>query len=97
MPAREHQSDYHQNGLVLAEDFGVSLKALQEISGTYDIHQLDHELDHLREIGLLDGGFHADSINLDAALTPTPLALNMYVRCRGSRQSPIEFFALEEK
>ncbi|WP_437793036.1 Abi-alpha family protein [Sorangium sp. So ce693] len=87
------------NGLILAEEFTVNLKTLQEISGIDDIHQLDHELDHLREIGLLNalnGGFPAESIDLNAGLTPTSLALNMYVRCRGARQSPIEFFALKE-
>lgn len=36
----------------------------------------------------------ADINRIDSEFTPTPLALNMYVRCQGSRKPPVEFFGV---
>lgn len=78
------------NGLIKSEDLLVNREQLVEITGEHDIQRLDRELDHLRELGLIHGGF--DLIGLSAETTPTALALHLYVRCQGSRASPIEFF-----
>jgi len=61
-----------------------------------DKHRLDREMDRLRDLGLLtpDSGFVADSPSNVAYLTPSALALHMYVRCNGSRASPVEYFNL---
>lgn len=83
------------SGLIASKELKVSLTVAQDISGIHDIHQLDRELDHLRELGLLEhGGFRPDFKNLDAFLTPTALALNMYVRTQGVKVSPVEFFGI---
>lgn len=66
--------------------------------GTGDIQRIDRELDHLRELGLIGGPIGmGGGINLGddtANLTPTPLALHMYVRAQGSRLSPKEYWGL---
>jgi hypothetical protein len=59
----------------------------------YPLEQLDLELDHLRSLELISDGFAVGQ--LDPQLTPTALALNMYVRCQGSRRSPTEFFNVQ--
>jgi hypothetical protein len=76
----------------------VNLEELQEITGCTDFHRLDRELDYLRSFGLIGGsgifggGFGPDST--DADLTPTGLALQMYVRCQGFIGPPNEYFGI---
>jgi len=100
--------------LIDANKLSISLRDLQEISGVVGIHNLDREIDHLRSLGLVLGGFPAipkDAINVfkrpsdivsnnledfEADISPSALALNMYVRCIGSLQAPIEYFGLRE-
>lgn len=82
------------NGLIGASRMVIPLDTLIGITGVSDIHRLDRELDHLREVGLIDGGF-AQGYSTDATIRPCALLLHMYVRCQGSRLSPIDFFAAE--
>lgn len=82
------------NGLVTARDFTVQLDVLQRISEEDDIYRLDRELDHLRGLGLIHRGFSAGT-STNAELEPSSLALQLYVRCQGTRLSPLEFFGLE--
>ena len=78
-------------GLIGARELRVTLTELCHAAEETDIQRLDRELDRLRVIGLLSGGLNLDN-NEMVLLTPTPLALHMYVRCHGSRKNPIEFF-----
>jgi hypothetical protein len=89
----------------------VPLATLQAISGIEDAQRLDREIDHLRALGLVDGGFPLDTLLVPggrlvvtggakpeaivAPLKPTGLALHMFVRCQGSAKSPPQFFDLE--
>lgn len=80
-----------------ADELVVHLDILQTITNCTDFHRLDRELDHLRNLGLigqsgLGGGFGPDST--DADITPTGLALQMYVRCKGFIDDPSTFFEL---
>ena len=102
------------HSLVYANVLSISLRDLQEISGIVNIHNLDREIDHLRSLGLVIGGFPTipeDTINAfkrpsdlvsktledsKADISPSPLALNMYVRCNGSLQAPNEYFGLRQ-
>jgi hypothetical protein len=82
------------SGLIYAGSFAMSLNELCEMAQEKDIHRLDRELDHLHALKLIEGGlplFHERYV----PLTPTSLALHMYVRCCGSRLSPTEFFKIE--
>jgi hypothetical protein len=83
------------NDLVSAEHgFIVDVEVLKSITGEVDIQRLDREIDDLREVGLLtpDAGISLHNSRI-AHLTPSPLALHFYVRCKGSRLSPAEFYA----
>lgn len=80
------------SGLIQARPFHTTVESLQTLTGERDIQRLDRELDHLRAASLILGGLDPHSPVVD--LTPTPLALHMYVRCQGSRLSPTAFFEL---
>jgi hypothetical protein len=79
----------------------LTIDQIQEVAGSQDIQRIDRELDHLREIGLIGirgswntgGGIDAASGIVD--ITPTPLAIHLYVRAQGFTQSPALFFNLE--
>jgi hypothetical protein len=94
------EKELHANGLISAQETytsELSVDQLVEISGESDIHRLDREIDHLRELGLLTihAGFDMFTSPARARLTPSAMALHMYVRCQGSRLTPQEFFDLK--
>lgn len=81
----------HMDGLIHAHWLRMPVDQLKELVGETDMQRLDRELDHLFGLSLLKGSLQpGGSVNL----TPTPLALHMYVRCQGSRKSPVEFFEI---
>jgi hypothetical protein len=79
--------------LIQANHLTVPFEKLCEIANEQDVQRLDRELDSLRGMGLTEGGLKPGH-RADVLLTPTALALHMYVRCQGSRASPAEFFQL---
>lgn len=83
------------NGLLFADELIVKLDDLRVITGEQDVHRLDREMDYLRSLELILGGFGMHMASTDALITPTAIALHMYARCKGFRGSPIEFFGLE--
>jgi|CXWL01.1.fsa_nt_gi hypothetical protein len=83
----------YENGLIVGDSLSIDCKTLIEVSGISEIHRLDRELDHLRSLeliggGLGSGGFIASDINLIADITPTPLALNLYLKSQGHNTDP---------
>ncbi len=87
----------YENGLIIGDDLNIECKDLISISGVKEIHILDHDLDHLRSLeligsGLGGGGFIASDNNLTADITPTPLALYMYVKTQGHNFDPKYFW-----
>jgi len=91
--ATVYQSD---NGFITCEKLIVTFEDVIEIAGISDIHQLDRELDHLRSLELIDGGFALDRNN-EAHLTPHSLCLQLYARAKGFVGSPIEFYNAKKK
>lgn len=81
-----------KTGLICAQTFRSPLEKLYEITGETDLQRLDRELDYLHAQKLFIEGGGLDPFENYAYLTPSPLALHMYVRCQGSRQSPAEYF-----
>ena len=85
------------HGLALPQQVTVSIDKLPELFGIQDLQRLDRELDHLRELGLIGfgggGGIPMDASNT-VELTPSPLALHLYVRAQGSRLSPTTYWNL---
>ena len=90
----------YPNKLILSEKLVIPFDVLVQITGTNDIYRLDSELDHLRSLELLvqggsfagGGGFHISNDQLDATITPSALALNLYYRTHSTGISPIEFW-----
>ena len=70
----------------------IAIDELQRITGLSDIHRIDLELDHLRTIGLTEGGFNPHATI--ATVVPSALGLQMYVRCQGYAGSPLDYFGL---
>lgn len=81
------------SGLVTSNGFVLSVDRLFELLGSWDLQRLDRELDALREMGLIGSfsGLHAAPVD-SVDITPTTLALHMYIRAHGSRKEPREFF-----
>jgi hypothetical protein len=89
------------DGLPFALELDVDLGTLMGFTGVDDLHRLDRELDHLRALDLLrGGGFDLSEWTVNttpkvAHLTPSTLAMHLYVRCQGSLASPTEYFDIE--
>ena len=83
-------------GLPFSKEFRVDVSTLTSITGCIDIERIDREMDHLRGLELIHGGFDAhDSPDHHLAdIAPTAIALHMFVRCNGSRKSPTQYFDL---
>jgi len=82
----------HRNGLVTAKRFSCKFQILSQLTGITDIHNMDRQLDHLRSLELIPGGFSASSEELTAEISPSALALNLYVRSQGSTKSIAEYW-----
>ena len=91
----------YPNQLIIAEDITVPFDTLVEITGTDDRYRLDSELDHMRSIELLlhgdsflgsGGGFSASDDSLEANITPSPLALNLYFKTHSLGITPKAFW-----
>jgi hypothetical protein len=82
----------HKNGLVTAERFYCQCDELISLTGNRNIHSIDRQLDHLRSLELIVGGFDAQDQNLIADISPTDLALNLYVRSQGSTKTTSEYW-----
>ncbi len=74
----------------------VPLSTIVDVAGKSDEQRLDLELDHLRELGILriDGGFNWDST--EANISPSLLALQLYVKGQGFLGSALEYFNLDK-
>lgn len=71
----------------------LSVEELATLTGIIDMHRMDLELDHLRALNLIDGGF--DPEHPIADVIPTPFGLQMYVKCQGYSGSPVNYFGLK--
>ncbi|MEW6663811.1 MAG: Abi-alpha family protein [Thermodesulfobacteriota bacterium] len=82
-----------KSGLLLSHGITLSQHELIEITGVSDIHRLDREMDHLRSLGLIEGGFPGSGADkqLAAAIVPLSLALQLYAKFQGIAD-PIEKF-----
>lgn len=83
-----------RSGGIASKNYTINLYELEKTTGVADFHRLDRELDHLRSLSLILGGF--GSWSTSAEITPTPLALHMFVRCRGFSGSPAEYFRVDK-
>lgn len=87
----------HASGLIVPNTrLFVKSEELFEITGLQDLHRIDRELDHLKSLdligGQLSGGFNSGDSTLTADITPTALALNLYIKTQGYNGNPVEFW-----
>ena len=86
----------YKNGLIMGDSFQINCDELIKLTGTKDIHRLDRELDHLRSLELigsaLGGGFDPNDESLIADISPTALALNLYVKSQGFNSDPAVYW-----
>lgn len=86
-----------RNELPFAASLYVPIEDLPALFGQ-DLHRIDRELDHMANLGLIGeqpghGGIHLARDKAD--LTPTPLALYLYVRAHGSKGTAAAFWNLK--
>jgi hypothetical protein len=94
-----------KHGLLFAEHIEISFKDLSMILNSDNFHQLDAELDYLRSKELLTedlktfGGHTAGFIfgfdNIKAQLEPSPFAINLFIKGKGFKGEPKDYFNLE--
>jgi hypothetical protein len=77
-----------KNELIQAEQVNLIVEELMNVIKNNDIHRIDRELDYLRSLELIGwgqgyGGIDPDTDPLSADITPTALALNLFVRAQG--------------
>lgn len=97
---RNSKKFIYPSKLILADSLSVPFDQVVEIASVNDIYRLDSELDHMRSIELLPqgsfiesgGGFSVGDEKLDADITPSALALNLYYKTHSTGVSPIEFW-----
>jgi len=88
---------HHTNGLLTGDEYEISCEELFGLTGIKDIHRLDRELDHLRSLELIghgigNGGFSSTDDSLIADISPTALALNLYIKSQGFNDEPVKFW-----
>ena len=80
-------------GWIVAGPLIIDLAEVKRITQVDDVHRLDRELDHLRALELMPGfDIHTQRANV----TPTSLCLQFYMRCKGHRGSPLEFYIVKD-
>jgi len=76
-----------ENGLIVGDGLSIECNKLIKLSGVNEIQRLDRELNHMHSINLIEGFFGGGFDNLDnsleANITPTSLALNLYAKTQG--------------
>lgn len=87
------------NGLIISDSLIIALEELKKITNIDDIYRLDRELDHLSSLNLISGGpfgsgggFYASDSSLNAEITPSALALNLYYKTNSIGISPAVFW-----
>jgi len=84
-----------EEGIIVAEQLEYTVRDLMNIVREQEMFRLDFQMDHMRALGLLPFGINLrdPEKQLVADITPSSLALYMYVRCRGFAGPPSDYFA----
>lgn len=87
-------------GLLQSEDLTVDTSEVVKITAEVDIHRLDRELDRMRDLGLFGGFAGGGGFNPHhgvAYIAPSSLCLQLYARCQGNSNNPVEFYNAEKR
>lgn len=82
------------NGRVCGRPLVCSAEELIQIADTHDRNHIEHDIQHLVDLGLIEKSVKWKFFCLidEAVITPTSLALELYARCHGHRGSAAEFY-----
>ncbi|WP_081210947.1 Abi-alpha family protein [Salegentibacter sediminis] len=97
------QMEVDKNGFIFAEHIDLELDQIHRIIGDEDLHKIDTEFDNMASSELLNGGGlvgHASGFafgdkELKAQLEPSPFAIALYVKSKGFKGTPKEYYNLE--
>jgi len=83
------------DGIVVAEQLVCSISELMRIARITEVFCLDFQINHMRSLGLLPYGINLYKLTQQFAadITPSSLALYMFVRCNGFPCSPADYFS----
>ncbi len=87
------------SNLPMADPLILTVDELAHTVDCSDIQRLDRELDHLRETGLIGGAFGGGIMagKQEVDIMPTALALHLFVRAQGTKDSPVVYWGLTQK
>lgn len=104
---RKAEKRVTKHGLIYSEELRIRAQELIEVTEINDLQRLDRELDHLKSLDLIKGGFQLEYNVAGAryadpatgglptgAIKPLALGLSLFVRAQGTLTSPAEFFGL---
>ena len=76
-----------EDGSVCALPLLCATDDIIKTTGWHDRVRIERDLEHMRELGLLERNDRSASFSAlnEANITPTPLALKLYARCHGHR------------
>ena len=97
------QMKIDKNGFISSEHIDLELEKIYEIIGVQDLHKIDTEFDNMSNAQLLNGGnfvghargFTFGDDELKAQLEPSPFAISLYIKSKGFKGTPKEFYKLE--
>lgn len=97
------QMEVDKNGFIFAEHIDLDLEQIYQILGVQEIHKIDTEFDNMSSADLLSGGplighargFSFGSNELKAQLEPTPFAIALFIKSKGFKGTPKEYYNLE--
>ncbi|MFL9831510.1 Abi-alpha family protein [Flavobacterium sp. ST-87] len=92
-----------KNDFIHAEHIDLNLDQIYEIIGVQDIHKIDTEFDNMANANLLNGGslighargFTFGSEKILAQLEPSPFAIALYIKSKGFKGTPKQYYNLE--
>ena len=84
-------------GIIECGRLRLTADQIMNCSGCSDISRIYRELNHLRSLGLITGGFGAYFDSPDAEIGPTTIALQLYVLGEGYSGSTADFFSLKKE
>ena len=85
------------DGITYASHLAVPFSDLQKEAQLEDPERCIRELEHLMSMGLLESWHKPMPYTSMVNLTPSLLALQLFVRCQGVGQSPAEYFQLSHE
>jgi hypothetical protein len=103
----EIDKEVSPGGTIRAVPTYFTLHNIMDVFGIDEFYRLHRELDHLASLNLAHFGLpeilgeQALNFTNDKPIMvegcPTPLALYMYIKCKGFGGSPIEYFKLDRR